>query len=114
AKEVVAIDNDPEAVAVAAENIAKNSLAANIAVSPTDLAAVNGSFNLICANILHDVLVDMAPAIAGRLAGQGSVVLAGILRGEQEENIVRVYGGQGLTLQQAVYEEEWVALLLSQ
>jgi ribosomal protein L11 methyltransferase len=113
AQQAVAIDNDLEAVAVAAENIAKNGLAERIAVSATDLSAVSGSFDLICANILHDVLIDMAPAIAGRLTAQGSVVLAGILRGEQEENIVRVYGKHGLSLLQTAYEDEWVSLLLT-
>jgi ribosomal protein L11 methyltransferase len=113
AKKTIAIDNDPEAVQAAAENIARNSLAAKIAVSAADLADITGSFDLICANILHDVLAEMAPAIARLLADKGNVVLAGILRGEQEENIVRVYSGLGLRLQRAAHEEEWAALLLT-
>lgn len=113
AHEITAVDNDPEAVTVATENIAQNGLAGKIAVSATDLAEISGRFDLICANILHDVLVTMAPAIAQRLTVRGRVVLAGILRGKQEENIVRVYGELGLGLVQAAYEEEWVALLLT-
>lgn len=112
AKKTVAIDNDPESVRSATENIAKNGLEQKVIVSAADLAEISGSFDLICANILHDVLIEMAPAIARRLADKGRAVLAGILKGEQEENIVRLYSRLGLSRRQAVYEEEWAALLL--
>ena len=113
ARRVVAIDNDPGAVQVAEENIAINSLGERIAVATTPLAEIDERFDLICANILHDVLVDMAPDIRQRLKKNGNVVLAGLLRGEQEANIIQIYSKLGLEIQQKVYEEEWVALLFS-
>jgi len=113
AEQIVAIDNDPEAVRVAQENIAHNQLAEKIAVSDDTLALVSGQFDLICANIIHDVLVDMAPNIVQLLADKGYVVLAGILQGEQEENISDIYQGLGLTVKKALYEDEWVSLLLT-
>ncbi|WP_417915084.1 50S ribosomal protein L11 methyltransferase [Candidatus Electronema sp. JM] len=113
AQRITAIDNDPEAVRAAAENIARNGLASTVAAAATPLSEISGSFDLICANILHDVLVEMAPAIAGRLTAQGNVVLAGILRGAQEESIIRVYSSHGLAVRQSAYEEEWAALLLT-
>lgn len=112
AKEMLAIDNDPEAVRAAEENIARNHLSAMIEVSSAALAEVSGSYDLICANILHDVLADMAPDIVKRLTAQGCVVLAGILRGEQEGNIIQIYSRLGLRLRQQAHEEEWAALLL--
>ncbi len=112
AKEILAIDNDHEAVQAAAENIARNHLSGLIRASAAPLAEISNSYDLICANILHDVLVEMAPDIARRMTAQGHVVLAGILGGEQEENIIRIYSGLGLSLRQRAYEEEWVALLL--
>ncbi|MCW5213521.1 50S ribosomal protein L11 methyltransferase [Desulfobulbus sp. TB] len=113
AEQAVAIDNDPEAVRVAGENIAYNQLAEKIMVSGNDLVQVNGQFDLICANIIHDVLVDMAPNIIQQLTENGSLVLAGILQGEQEENIISIYEGLGLALKKALYEDEWVSLLLT-
>jgi ribosomal protein L11 methyltransferase len=112
AQEVIATDNDPEAVQAAAENIVRNSLADKIAVSADDLATLSGGFDLICANILHDVLAEMAPAIARLLAADGQLVLSGILKGAQEDSLVRLYSRQGLILRQAAHEEEWAALLL--
>ncbi len=113
AEQAVAIDNDPEAVRVAQENITHNQLAEKITVSGDDLLQISGQYDLISANIIHDVLVDMAPNIVQLLADNGSVVLAGILQGEQEENIVRIYQGLGLEMEKTLYEDEWVSLFLT-
>ncbi|MCI5223774.1 MAG: 50S ribosomal protein L11 methyltransferase [Candidatus Electrothrix sp. AR4] len=113
AERVIAIDNDPEAVRVATENIAHNNLEQKITPSADDLASITGNFDLICANIIHDVLVDMAPAIVGLLAANGSVVLAGILRGEQEKNIIKIYDELNVKMQLAIHEDEWASLLLT-
>ena len=112
AKEAAAIDNDPVAVQIATDNIADNNLSRIIKTSATDLADITGSFDLICANIIHDVLVDMASDIARLLAPGGRLVLAGILSGEQEANIIAVYQEQNITLIQASHEDEWASLLL--
>ncbi|WP_446010415.1 50S ribosomal protein L11 methyltransferase [Candidatus Electrothrix sp.] len=113
AEQIVALDNDPEAVRVAQENIAHNQLADKITVSGDDLLRISGQYDLICANIIHDVLVDMASNMVQLLADKGSVVLAGILQGEQEENIIRIYQELGLKMGQTLYEDEWVSLLLT-
>ncbi len=113
AEKAVAIDNDPEAVRVAAENIAGNNLGQAISPSATDLSEITGSYDLICANIVHDVLVEMAPALARLLAPGGRLVLAGILRGGQEQNIIEVYRKLNIPLLRAAHEDEWAALLLT-
>jgi ribosomal protein L11 methyltransferase len=113
AGEVTAIDNDPEAVRVAAENITANNLQQAVSTSTTDLAEITGDFDLICANIVHDVLVDMAPTIAGLLSPGGRLILSGILQGRQEKNIIDIYQKLNITLQQSVNEGEWVSLLLT-
>ncbi len=109
---VVAIDNDPEAVRVAEENSIINKVAGAVMVSGTDLTDVKGKFSMITANIVHDVLVAMAPHLQKLLAPKGRVVLAGILKGEQEKNCIRIYEGLGLQVLESMHEEEWAALLL--
>ncbi|WP_448871348.1 50S ribosomal protein L11 methyltransferase [Desulfobulbus propionicus] len=110
AEQAVAIDNDPDAVKVARENIDKNGLHEKIAVSPTPVDQVNGTYLLVIANIVHDVLVDMAPTLTRLTASGGHLVLAGILGGSQEENIIRIYTSLGCTLLNKHDQEEWVAL----
>ncbi len=111
-RRVVAIDNDPEAVRVAGENSVNNKVAGAVMVSGMDIADVRGNFSMIAANIVHDVLVSMAPHLQKLLAPGGRVVLAGILKGEQEENCIQIYEGLGLQVIDAMHEEEWAALLL--
>lgn len=113
AEQVVAIDNDPEAVRVATENIANNNLQHKINISATELAGIRGSFDLVCANIVHDVLVDMAPAIARSLSPGGRLVLAGILCGTQEKSIIDIYQQLNITLLTTAHEDEWASLLLT-
>lgn len=110
-QQIRAIDNDPDAVTAAAENVAKNGLSDHIDVSITPLADIQGQYAVICANIVHDVLVDMADAIRQRSAPGGSVILAGILKGQQEQNIITTYQNLGYALAATEYEDEWVALL---
>jgi len=109
---VVAIDNDPDAAAVARDNIANNGLAGKIEVSATPVDQIHGPFPLICANIIHDVLVDMAHTLALLAAPGGYLVLAGILSGDQETNIIRVYRELGWQPLDRLHQEEWAALLL--
>ncbi len=109
---VVAIDNDPEAVRVAGENVAANGLADKVSISGTALADIQGPFSCILANIVYDVLVEMAPQLKALLSPGGRVILAGILSGEQEENIIQMYAKLGLQLQASEHDGEWAALLL--
>jgi ribosomal protein L11 methyltransferase len=111
-KQVIAIDNDPDAVVVARENIANNKLEGQIQVSTTPVEQLAGTFQLVCANIVHDVLVAMAPVLTRLTANGGHLVLAGILSGEQEKNIIAVYQQLGCRLLDQRYQEEWVALRL--
>lgn len=110
AETVIAIDNDPEAVTVAKENVADNALTHQITVSGTPVDQIPGAYALVCANIVHDVLVDMAPELARLTAPGGSLVLAGILSGEQEANILAVYGKLGLQACSCLHQDEWASL----
>lgn len=113
AREIIAVDNDPEAVDAARDNVAANRLERVVTVDGTDVAKLEGPFELICANIVHDVLVEMAPIFKQLIAPGGKVVLAGILHGDQEKNIVKVYGNLGMSLTRAEHQDEWASLLLT-
>ncbi|MCL1981194.1 MAG: 50S ribosomal protein L11 methyltransferase [Proteobacteria bacterium] len=112
AEQVVAIDNDPDAVAVALDNIANNGFAGKVTVSITPVDQIQGSFPLICANIVHDVLVELAATLTRLAVPGGHLVLAGILSGDQETNIIRTYRQLGWQPLDRLHQEEWAALLL--
>jgi ribosomal protein L11 methyltransferase len=110
---VTALDNDPEAVEIASENVRRNRLQDIIAVSGTDLHDLEGSFDLVVANIIHDTLIELAPILRRLLSGRGFLILAGILGGEQEKSILTAYQSLGLTPLDIRHQEEWVALRLT-
>ncbi len=104
---VVATDNDPVALAVAGENAARNRAALELtAVAP---ARVEGSFGLVVANILANVLVDLAPELSSRLGPGGELVLAGILVG-QEDEVRGAFARQGLADLPPRRQGEWSML----
>jgi ribosomal protein L11 methyltransferase len=112
AKEVLAIDNDPDAVAAALENVKQNNLSHAMNVESTDLNNIEGPFDLIVANITQDVLASMASQLISLLTQQGRLVLAGILKGEQADGITRLFCSHGLTLLESPSQKEWQAFLL--
>jgi ribosomal protein L11 methyltransferase len=112
ADQIMAIDNDPEAVTVAEHNVHANHFDWNIGVSTRPLEDLEGPYDLICANIVHDVLVDMTSIIKRLAEHNCHIILSGILNGEQEKNIEHVYRENGMSLVRVEHEEEWTAMLL--
>ncbi|MFA7348681.1 MAG: 50S ribosomal protein L11 methyltransferase [Desulfurivibrionaceae bacterium] len=113
AQEVLAIDNDPEAVVVAAENILRNGLQPTITASGVALEEIPRQFDLVIANIIHDTLIELAAPLAAHLAPDGRLIMAGILTGPQTDNIRAAYNALGLKHQETRSEGEWSALLFS-
>ena len=109
-KKIAAIDNDPEAITAAVDNITANQLADIIEASTTDLAELTGPYEMILANIIHNTLVEMAPTLANLLTSGGILIMAGILTGAQAEKIVKVYNDAGLTNIESRSSGEWSAL----
>jgi ribosomal protein L11 methyltransferase len=110
---VLGIDNDPEAVSAAEENVRRNALQESMQVSLAPLASLTEPYGIVVANIVHDVLIGMADELAQLLAGDGTLILSGILAGEQVENIISVFTAKGLQLSEQKIREEWAALRFS-
>ena len=110
AKNVLAIDNDPDAVETAKKNIIRNRLEHIVTVSDQDVVSIQSCFDLLVANITHDPLVEMAKLLTNLLTPGGYLILAGILEGNQENSIREIYTRQGLNFIKVLTKDEWVAL----
>lgn len=110
--QVLGIDNDPEAVRIASENVLLNHLEGVMKVMATPVERIQPGYDLVVANIIHDVLISMSGDLNRLLVTHGDLVLSGILHGEQEENIIRHYEGIGFRLKASDKREEWAALWL--
>jgi ribosomal protein L11 methyltransferase len=112
AREVVAIDHDPQALAATRDNAQYNGVGADqLRVGDQtllDAAGVDaGSFDVVVANILANPLVELASLLTRLLAPGGALVLSGLLV-EQEGIIRSAY--PGVRFAPAVVEEEWIRL----
>jgi ribosomal protein L11 methyltransferase len=105
---VTAFDFDPEAVRVARDNAAANG--ALLDISRKDLTKLprhsGEKFDVLCANLIYDLLIQERERIVARLASHGTLVLAGILRG-QFSKVQRAYESAGLHLISSRAAREW-------
>jgi ribosomal protein L11 methyltransferase len=106
----LAVDNDPEATECSQENFERNHVS-NVAIVTGTLDKTETTFDLILANIQADVLCDLAPAMAVKLANEGHVILSGILS-DQTDDVVAAYASAGFVLASRHDEGEWTGVLL--
>lgn len=114
---VLAVDNDPVAVAVAAVNLAANRVATRCRAALSDglrssVVRRAAPFDLILANILADPLVAMAAPIGRSVKLGGHVVLAGLLV-RQVPEVLAAYTAQGLRLAERHDLDGWSILVLT-
>jgi ribosomal protein L11 methyltransferase len=84
AREVQAVDIDPQALLATAQNAHANGVDAAIKVHAPDRLPAR-HYNLILANILAGPLQELAARFAGLLRPGGAVVLAGLLEAQADE-----------------------------
>ena len=105
---VLAFDFDPEAVRVARENAAGNHV--RIEITRQDLTKLpkraHRRFDLVCANLIYDLLIQERARIVNRIAIGGTLVLAGILN-DQFSKVQRCYESAGLNLVVSRGGGEW-------
>lgn len=106
---IIGIDNDPEAIEVAVENLELNRLSDRIRVFCTEPGKVEGIFDVVISNIQSMPLIAMSEALVSRLTAKGRLVLSGILT-EQAEEVRSEYEKRGLKLMHSHIDGEWILL----
>lgn len=112
ASQILALDLDPIAVETATRNVAINRVEKSVRVERGTLDAErdHSLFDLICINILAEVICDLAPAIASALRPNGIVIASGILDHKADE-VVDALRAVGIEVIERKQEEDWVALV---
>ena len=109
-KAVQAFDFDAGAVRVARANAIQNQVAKRIRIFRQDIAflPLHGGvkFDVICANLTSDLLVQQAKRIVRRLRPTGTLILAGILK-IQFVQVHQTYTAAGLKLITTRQDKEW-------
>jgi ribosomal protein L11 methyltransferase len=81
AASAVGIDIAPAAVPTTLDNAVRNGVDDRVQVSTMPLAEVEGTYELVVANILAPTLVELADDLLRVLAADGTLVISGVLDG---------------------------------
>ena len=110
ARKAVGVDIDATAVRVAGENAALNGVEDNLSVICGDLACdVKGSFQLITANIVADIIIRLTPDVPPLLKEGGTFVVSGIID-SREQDVRDALQANGFHVISSLTEGGWVAL----
>src|SRR5690606_1873730 len=112
---VIAVDIDPQAVQAARDNCRRNGVHQRVWVAEGSTAAARALLarrpaDLVVANILADVIADMAEELFGLLGPGGRLVASGIIDDAAPAVQVRLVAA-GFTLLEERARGEWRCLL---
>ena len=110
AQSVVGIDTDPLAVEATRSNAALNGLAANIEARRGSLPLPSPEqFDLVLANLVASVLVNLAAELAAALRPGGRLLAGGVFR-DRESDVQEAFEAAGLRVVGRGSETDWLTL----
>ncbi len=115
-----AVDIDEAAVRTTEENLLKNDIplddvtliCGNILSEKDKLSAMGKDYDVICANIVAQIIKDMAPLLLAALKPGGILLASGILESREAE-VTEALLSAGFKLIRSHLSEEWVCLELT-
>ena len=116
AGDCVAVDIDANSVKIAGENAEKNHISpekyravcGNVIDDAALVSEIGGGYDLLCANIVADVLIGMSGLFAGFLKPGGRLIVSGIIDMRKDEVLDKIKE-QGFELTEIREKEDWVA-----
>jgi ribosomal protein L11 methyltransferase len=107
------LDIEPVAVRAARENAARNGVARIVHVAEGtvgDGQPFAGEYDLVVANIIARVLIELAPDLARAVRPGGTLILGGIIDAK-EQAVQDAFEADPLTFVRREQQEDWVVLL---
>jgi ribosomal protein L11 methyltransferase len=110
AERVVGVDTDPLAVETTIDNAALNGLESSVTARHGSLPlSPLATFDLVLANLVASVLIDLATPLASSIGESGVLVVSGIFS-DRESDVRRAFESEGLRIVGARSEGDWAAL----
>lgn len=101
------IDHDPQALIASEQNAQENGVADRLSLTESD-APVGAQADIVIANILASILIDLAEQIGSLVRPGGQIALSGILA-EQATAVMAAYSGS-FELETPREQEGWVLI----
>ena len=109
ASNILGVDTDPIAVEATLANARLNRLTRRIRVRRGSVPTGEGPFDLVLANLIASLLVQLAGPLRDELAPGGRILASGIFR-DREGDVRAAFEAAGLRPGRRWAEEDWVAL----
>jgi ribosomal protein L11 methyltransferase len=106
---VVAVDVSPAAVEATRANAERNGVGAVVAASTTPVERLAEEFDVVLANLLAPIVVDVAPALRRLTAPAGALVASGFLE-RAHDHVIEALAPMRVV--ERATREGWAALLL--
>ncbi len=111
ARAVRAVDDDPDAIESARENLALNGGGRGIELSVGDFREMQSSpSDVVVANLTGGLLARSAEVLAGAVAPGGTLLISGVTLDEEAE-VLRAFSPR-MTVVERLTEDEWMAAAL--
>ncbi|MBR6510553.1 MAG: 50S ribosomal protein L11 methyltransferase [Clostridia bacterium] len=112
AKSALGVDIDAQSVKTAKENAEINAISDKTDFIVGNLAdKVSGKYDIICANIVADVIISLLPDVDKFLADNGIVIISGIID-IREEDIMKAVKDNNFAILESHYKDNWCAFVL--
>lgn len=113
AQKAVGVDIDELAAKIALENAALNGVEKHLATYVGDLTdQVSGQYDVICANIVADVIIRLCPDVPQFLKPDGTFITSGIID-TRKDDVTAAITANGLKIDEVKEENGWVSLKCS-
>jgi ribosomal protein L11 methyltransferase len=109
ATDVLGVDVDPIAIEATEANASRNEVGSTVRARLGSVPTGAGPFDVIVANLIASLLVDLADPIGAELAPGGTLVASGIFA-DREAEVVRAFEARGLAVVGRTAEDDWVGL----
>ncbi len=112
AESAVGVDIDAQSVKTAKENAEINGLANKTEFFVGDLAdKVSGKYNIVCANIVADVIIRLLPDVGQFMEEDGILIISGIID-IRKDDVLSAVEKNGFKIEAEAYRENWCAFVL--
>lgn len=109
ATRALGVDIDPIAIEATAANARHNRVGKRVRAREGTIPSGEGSFDLVLANLIAGLLVELAANLAAELVPGGTLIASGIFI-DREPEVRRALEGAGLEIVGRGHETDWVAL----
>lgn len=110
AKEAVGIDIDKLSVKIAGENAALNGVSERFRAVCGDLATgISGKYQLVCANIVADIILRLLPDVGPLMTEDGDLIVSGIIE-ERKQDVLNGLEEYGFVPVDILQERGWCCI----